>query len=68
MSAAGKRKVENPAADRKRIRAGDSVYFEIVEFLEDEAMLLDDFELLAWVDLLADDLVYRVPVRVTRLR
>lgn len=35
-------------------------------FLNREARLLDNWDLEGWLDLLADDLEYRVPVRVTR--
>jgi 3-phenylpropionate/cinnamic acid dioxygenase small subunit len=53
---------------RVRIRGGDPVYFEVVEFLEDEAALLDANDLMGWVRMLTDDVDYRAPVRVTRLK
>lgn len=59
---------EAPPAQAVRIRAGDPRYFEVVEFLEDEASLLDDNRIMEWVGVMAPDLVYRMPVRVTRLR
>jgi 3-phenylpropionate/cinnamic acid dioxygenase small subunit len=52
----------------ERVRVGEPLHFEIVEFLEDEAALLDHARLLDWLGLLAPDLVYRMPVRVTRMR
>jgi 3-phenylpropionate/cinnamic acid dioxygenase small subunit len=52
----------------ERVRAGEPLHHEIVEFLEDEATLLDHSRLLDWLQLLAPDLVYRMPVRVTRMR
>lgn len=52
----------------RRVRATDPVHVELVEFLEDEVALLDDFDLLNWVNLMSPDVVYRAPVRVTRLR
>ena len=58
----------SPASRGRRVRAGDPRYFEIVEFLEDEAALLDDNALMSWIELMADDLVYRAPVRITRDR
>jgi PAH dioxygenase small subunit len=49
-----------------RIHLGTPEYFEIVEFLQDEATLLDDKNVSAWFDLLDEELIYRMPVRVTR--
>jgi 3-phenylpropionate/cinnamic acid dioxygenase small subunit len=51
-----------------RIRAGDPVHGELHDFLNDEAALLDNERLTEWLGTLAEDLVYRAPVRVTRLR
>lgn len=56
-----------PATGR-RVRAGDPLHAEVVEFLGDEASLLDDNRLLEWVALMAPDVAYRMPVRVTRMR
>jgi 3-phenylpropionate/cinnamic acid dioxygenase small subunit len=44
------------------------LYFECVDFLHLEAELLDDNRFGAWLELLADDLDYRVPTRTTRGR
>ena len=49
-----------------RIHVGAPIYNEIVEFLYDEASHLDRLELLKWADMLADDLVYTVPMRLNR--
>jgi len=49
-----------------RIPVGAPIYNEIVEFLYDEASHLDRLELLKWADMLADDLVYTVPIRLNR--
>jgi 3-phenylpropionate/cinnamic acid dioxygenase small subunit len=49
----------------ERVKVGDSLYFEAVSLLTDEARLLDSGRLYEWLDLLADDIEYRVPVRVT---
>lgn len=58
------------AARRKqqgeRIRVGAEEHFEILQFLEDEAAALDDVDYPAWFDMLAEDLIYRMPVRVSR--
>lgn len=51
-------------ASPDRLRAADPVYWELREFLEDEAALLDEERLTEWLDLLADDVRYRMPVRV----
>ena len=51
-----------------KVRVGDPVYDGIVEFLIEEARLLDHDRLDDWVELMADDLVYVAPVRVTKAR
>jgi 3-phenylpropionate/cinnamic acid dioxygenase small subunit len=56
------------AAVGNRIRFGDPVYNEICDFLIDEALLLDHNRIDDWYDLLAEDLVYRMPVRRTLYR
>jgi 3-phenylpropionate/cinnamic acid dioxygenase small subunit len=52
----------------KRIHVGQPVHFELQEFLEDEATALDDNELMAWFQNMAQDLLYRMPVRMTKDR
>jgi len=47
-----------------RIRASDALYADMREFLEDEAALLDEEKLDDWLDLLTDDIRYRMPVRL----
>jgi 3-phenylpropionate/cinnamic acid dioxygenase small subunit len=44
------------------------VQYECTEFLNTEAELLDDQRLHEWLDLLTEDISYRVPRRVTRER
>lgn len=44
------------------------LYFECMEFLNREAQLLDDDDLRDWLDLLTEDIKYRVPRRITRER
>ncbi|GGL15249.1 3-phenylpropionate/cinnamic acid dioxygenase subunit beta [Nocardia jinanensis] len=52
----------------QRIRVGEPPHGELHEFLDDEAVLLDNDRLTEWLHTLAEDLVYRAPVRVTRNR
>lgn len=52
----------------QRVHVGEALHFELVEFLEDEATCLDDNELIAWFANMAPDVVYRMPVRMTRDR
>jgi 3-phenylpropionate/cinnamic acid dioxygenase small subunit len=59
-------RIEQRAGERIPMR--DPLHFEIVEFLEDEATMLDHNELMSWLQLMSDDIVYRMPVRATRLR
>jgi hypothetical protein len=51
-----------------RVDAWDTPYLEVVQFLSDEAALLDADRLEDWLALLAEDISYLMPVRVTRLR
>jgi 3-phenylpropionate/cinnamic acid dioxygenase small subunit len=51
-----------------RVSSGDPRYHEVVDWVQDEAALLDEGHTIAWTKLLAEDIVYRVPVRQTRLR
>lgn len=53
-------------APPQRVHFGEPEHFEIVEFLEDEATLLDSGKLLEWVGLMAIDVRYQMPVRSTR--
>jgi 3-phenylpropionate/cinnamic acid dioxygenase small subunit len=50
----------------QRVHVGEPEYFELVEFLEDEATLLDSNKLLEWLGVMAIDLRYQMPVRSTR--
>lgn len=40
--------------------------YQITNFLNREALLLDNREFESWLELLSDDIVYRMPVRVSR--
>jgi len=55
---------EVPLDSPDRIRATDPTYWQLHEFLNDEAALLDADQLLQWLELTADDVRYRMPVRV----
>ena len=57
-----------PPITGERVRARDPLYWEVVEWLNDEATLLDEGRTMEWVGLTDADLVYRMPVRQTRLR
>jgi len=48
-----------------KIPLGDPAYNEILEFLYTEAELLDEGRELEWLDLLDEEISYRMPVRVT---
>lgn len=43
----------------------EAVHHQVHQFLVEEAQLLDERRYDAWLTLLADDVVYRMPVRVT---
>jgi 3-phenylpropionate/cinnamic acid dioxygenase small subunit len=48
-----------------RLRFGEPRFCEVMDFLTDEATLLDESRLEEWLLLLADDLRYTMPVRRT---
>jgi PAH dioxygenase small subunit len=54
--------------DRKRVRATDPAFLEVLEFLTDEAALLDHDEHIEWLEMITDDVAYRMPNRETRYR
>ena len=47
---------------------GEDLYRQVREWLYQEAELLDEGRFEAWLELLADDLLYQAPVRLTRER
>lgn len=51
-----------------RISSGNERYHQVVDWLYDEAGLLDDSKSVEWLKLVSEDVVYRVPVRVSRRR
>ena len=59
--------VVTPATDLgARISAGAVIYNEVLDFLYDEAALLDTQRFEDWTNLLAEDLSYTAPIRQTR--
>lgn len=59
--------LEEPAI-AARIPSGEPMYNRIVDFLYDEAELLDELKLGEWMECFTEDLVYQAPVKVTRTR
>lgn len=55
-----------PTVRANRLSSADPVYAEIVDFLVDEAEMLDTLQLAAWSELLAPDIEYNVPLRLTK--
>jgi 3-phenylpropionate/cinnamic acid dioxygenase small subunit len=56
---------QKSTAAKIRIGFGDPIYAEIMDFLTTEAALLDHDRHMEWVDLLAQDVSYTIPVRKT---
>ena len=50
----------------QRVPIGSPIYNQVVEFLYDEACMLDEIRLKDWGATLAEDLVYAAPLRQTR--
>ena len=55
-----------PPATGKRVATGAQLYNQVLEFLYDEAALLDQSRFHDWMALLAEDLSYTAPLRITR--
>lgn len=55
-----------PAPKSERLPVGSALYNRIVEFLYEEAALLDQIRLQEWGARLAADLIYTAPLRETR--
>lgn len=51
---------------RKRVPLGSEIYNRLLETLYDEAAALDERRFDDWVAMLSPDLIYQVPVRLTR--
>jgi PAH dioxygenase small subunit len=52
----------------RHVSMRESLYADVLELYHHEARLLDGDRLTEWLDLLAEDLTYRMPVRVTKRR
>ena len=48
-----------------RVVSADPEYMGIVDFLHDEAILLDRDQYVAWTEMLAEDVTYTIPRRKT---
>jgi len=55
-----------PTPKSDRVPVGSPLYSRIVEFLYEEAALLDQIRLQEWAARLAQDLIYTAPLRETR--
>ncbi len=55
-----------PSVRANRVAIGTPLYNEVLEFLYDEAELLDSLQLAAWFELLTEDIEYNVPLRLTK--
>ena len=53
-------------ASRRRVPLGSEIYNRLLETLHDEAAALDERRFDDWVSMLAPDLVYQAPIRLTR--
>jgi 3-phenylpropionate/cinnamic acid dioxygenase small subunit len=54
--------------EKSELEVGGSLYASIVDFLYREADLLDKGRFREWLDLLTEDIDYRMPVRTIRMR
>jgi 3-phenylpropionate/cinnamic acid dioxygenase small subunit len=55
-----------PSIKANRVAIGSALYNEVLEFLYDEADMLDNLRLGEWAELLTKDLEYNAPLRHTR--
>lgn len=65
-AAVDKASVMRGLVSRSRVPLGSEIYNRILETLYDEAAALDERRFDDWIALLAEDLVYTAPVRLTR--
>jgi 3-phenylpropionate/cinnamic acid dioxygenase small subunit len=56
------------AESGRALSPADPLYADVLEFLYHEAELLDSGRFSDWLDLLAEDLSYRLPIRLNRAR
>jgi 3-phenylpropionate/cinnamic acid dioxygenase small subunit len=66
MTPVSPEKTAPPDLKRERVPVGSALYNRIVEFLYEEAALLDQIRLQEWGARLAPDLIYTAPLRETR--
>lgn len=66
MQQAQENTAEHAAPTADRVHIGSSAYNQIVEYLYEEAALLDNLKLQEWGARLAIDLIYTAPLRETR--
>ncbi len=57
-----------PDEELERVGSGEADYHAVVDFLHREAELLDERRWREWLALLAEDVTYEMPVRVTGAR
>ncbi|CAP41851.1 aromatic-ring-hydroxylating dioxygenase subunit beta [Bordetella petrii] len=50
------------------IKLGDPTYFEVLDFLQKEAEVLDNGDFRAWLSMLCQEIRYVMPIRTTRER
>jgi len=53
---------------KKNLASTHPLYAEVLDFLYDEAELLDAGRFTEWLELMAEDLTYRMPARINRSR
>ncbi|MGB3795359.1 MAG: 3-phenylpropionate/cinnamic acid dioxygenase subunit beta [Alteraurantiacibacter sp.] len=51
---------------KKRVPLGSDVYNRILETLYDEAAVLDERRIDDWIAMIAQDIIYQAPIRLTR--
>lgn len=65
MTTAAAVAAEKPVPARRRVGFGDPAYAETMDFLNEEASLLDRNLHMEWLGLLAEDITYSIPIRKT---
>jgi 3-phenylpropionate/cinnamic acid dioxygenase small subunit len=56
----------SPTGEARRIPSGSEIYCRLTDTLFDEAAFLDNRQFADWAAMLADDLRYTAPIRLTR--
>src|ERR1700712_5805827 len=65
-AAADKSAIMRGLVSKNRVPLGSEIYNRILETLYDEAAALDERRFDDWVAMLATDLIYTAPIRLTR--